>query len=251
MKILIVDDEKLARDRLVRMVQKMANIDTIDVAINGHEALTLIDTQDVDVMLLDIAMPGLDGMATAKALTSNERSPAIIFCTAYDNHALEAFGVRATGYLLKPVRQEDLDAAIVHAYQTKQKSVPVVANTLEAVAGGARKHIRVRHAHNVILVPLRDIRCFRADQKYVSVVTHEQTYLIEEPLKELETEFAALFVRVHRNTLVAISHITGLQTPPQSEKGSSKLLVSLNGLEEGVDVSRRHLSDIKKLVAKL
>ncbi|WP_317932404.1 LytTR family DNA-binding domain-containing protein [Halioxenophilus sp. WMMB6] len=244
MDILLVDDEPLARERLKKLLQDLPECRLVGEAENGDEALTLIMAEDPDLVLLDIRMPGPSGMEVAKQISELEDPPAIIFCSAYDEYALEAFGVHAVGYLLKPVRGEDLKAVIDKAasmnrlqrrsQQTDESPVP------------QRQHISAKTHRGLELIEIDSIRYFSADQKYVTVIHAGGETLIDDTLKELETLLGSRFVRVHRNALVAKKYILALE---KSQEGGYHL--RLEGCERKPAVSRRHLSSVKQLLQNL
>ena len=240
MNILICDDEALARSRLQRMVEKAELGQVIAQAEHGAQALELIEKYSPDVVLMDIQMPVMDGLEAARHLASWKTPPAIIFCTAYDEYAIAAFDVSAVGYLLKPVRLEDLKGAL--SKLTKINKVQALTLNKQQ----ARSHISVKTHSGVQLVPVDNIRLFRADHKYVSVFHQFGELLIDDSLKELEDEFGGVFVRVHRNALVNIKSITGLE---KQQDGSYAL--RLTDVEESVPVSRRHIAAIRKLLKAL
>ena len=240
MNLLIVDDEPLARSRLKRLAEQVPGCTVLGEAGNGREAVELVERLAPDVVLMDIQMPLMDGIEAARHIAELQTPPAVIFCTAYDEYALEAFKVQAVGYLLKPVRAEELSAAL----QKLPKVNRVQARQLQQ--GERRSHISARTHQGLVLLPLEQVRCFRSDQKYVSVLHPGGELLIEDSLKELEDEFAADFIRVHRNALVALRHVIALE---KNEDGSAALL--LDGMPEKIQISRRHLADVRKTLKHL
>lgn len=242
MRIIIVDDETLARDRIKRMLSEDERHAVVADVSNGYEALKVSEELRPDLILLDIRMPGMDGIETAHHFIGQKDPPAIVFCTAYEEHAIQAFELQAVGYLLKPVRREKLMAALGRA--TALNRLQMAA--LHGVSQTRRAHICARTYKGVELVNVGDIRYFQADQKYVTVRFPNGELIIDETLRELETEFSDLFLRVHRNALVGKYHILGL------DKGSDgQIGVRLDGIRETVDVSRRHLPGIRKLIRNL
>ena len=213
MNVLIVDDEPLARERLIRMVGELEGYRVLEPsASNGEEALALIDSLRPDVVLLDIRMPGLDGLQVAAKLCEREAPPAVIFCTAHDEFALEAFDVSAVGYLVKPVRPEALAAALKKAERPNR--VQLAALTRPAMPGngaGPRSHISARTRKGIELIPLEQVIFFIADHKYVTLRHEGGEVLLDEPLKALEDEFGERFVRIHRNCLVARHELVELK----------------------------------------
>lgn len=243
-KILIVDDEAPARNRLREVLEDCAeNLPLIAAgeAASGREALDWLGSNRVDVVLLDIRMPEMDGIELARHLQKLESPPAVVFCTAFDQHAIEAFEVNAIDYLLKPVRRERLLVALhkAHAYSLSQ---------LKAVSRQPRTHLGVAVGGKIMLVPVADIVFLRAEQKYVTVKTLTHEYLTEESLTHLEQEFGEHFVRIHRNCIVARGYIAGFerQHSGEDENGGFAWVVMLRGLEEKLPISRRHRHVIKE-----
>ena len=238
-RILIVDDEAPARMRLRALLGERAGGEVIGEAANGEEALRLAAALAPDVVLLDVRMPGMNGLEVARHLALLPRPPAVIFTTAYDAYAVEAFEAEAVGYLLKPVRAERLGAALERAARLGEPQ-------LARLAGGAgaaepRSHIGVRHRDGVRLVPLADVYYFAADQKYTTMRHAGGTDLIEDSLRALEEEFGARFVRVHRNALVQQHCIAGLE-----RDADGQYQVLLRGLPERLQVSRRLVAELRE-----
>jgi two-component system, LytTR family, response regulator AlgR len=242
MDILIVDDELLARQRLSRMAEKIDAVDRILEAENAEQALQLISREDPDLVLLDIRMPGKDGLTLAHQVSLMEDPPAIVFCTAYDTHALDAFGTGAVGYLLKPVKAEQLIQVIEKA-QKLNKIQRAAAMEKPQDTKNQRHHINAKTHKGVQLIPLRDIRYFIADQKYVTVFHTQGEHLLDESLKDLQEEFGERFVRIHRNALVSRQHIEALERDVQGQ-----FYIRLANMDHKPLVSRRHVSDIKDLL---
>lgn len=244
MKILVVDDEALARSRLVALIAEMDfSCELVGEAANGREALHLCEQVNPEIVLLDIRMPVMDGIETARELAKLGEPPAVIFTTAFEDHALEAFEVSAIDYLLKPVRGERLKASL-------EKTRAFTANRWQALESAMpeeqkrRSKICVKNRSELTLVPLSSIRCFKAEQKYVSILDGEREMLIEESLNSLEKEFQELFMRVHRNALVALRYIEALE---KDHEGHAVL--RLQGLEIPIEVSRRHLAEVRSFLA--
>lgn len=239
MRVVIADDEAPARDRLRRLAEGLEGVEVAGEAADGAEAVTLCHRLQPELALLDIRMPGTDGLEAARALAQMERPPAIVFVTAYDEHALEAFEAEAVDYLLKPVRRERLEKALARA--RRPTSAQLAALGVHPVAG--RSHLRVRLRGRVELIPVADVLYFRAEQKYVVVRHRGGEALLEESLKGLEKEFGAAFVRVHRNALVARSALSGLE---RGAEGTWHAV--LRDSEERPEVSRRHLPAVRQLL---
>ncbi len=243
MDVLIVDDEALARQRLVRMVEKIDGFAVVAEADGADEAMVAIAAHDPDIVLLDIQMPGRDGLSLARDIAALEDPPAIIFCTAYDQYALDAFGTNAVGYLLKPVKAEQLLQVLEKA--TKLNKIQRVAAQKNPAPKkeNQRTHISAKTRRGVELIPLEDVRYFLADHKYVTVYHRSGEHLLDETLKELEEEFAGRFVRIHRNSLVSAKHIEALERTAQGQ-----YQVRLADTEMRPVISRRHVSDLKDLL---
>jgi two-component system response regulator AlgR len=235
MKILVVDDEPLARQRLLRLLAVLEPEAQVAEAGDGKQALAQVAKLQPDLLLLDIRMPGMDGLKVASELQKLEQPPAIIFCTAYDNYALEALDNQAAAYLLKPVREEKLAAAMARAAKINRVQLAGLHDETDA-----RSHIVNEGHHGVKMISVAEVRCFLAEQKYVRVLHPDGSVLIEDTLKDLEQEFATRFVRTHRNALVASQHVTGLRRDDQEG-----WRVELDGVTEQPGVSRRHLSALK------
>ncbi len=236
MKCLIVDDEALARERLRRIVEELDGLEVCGEAANGRDALLECATRQPDLVFLDIRMPVMDGMEAARHLAALESPPAVVFTTAYEEHALEAFEAHAVDYLLKPVRRERVEKAVEKARRLTRAQLGEVEQE-----ASARTHICARVRGALQVMPLEDIRYFQADNKYVTVRDAEQSLLIEEPLKALEQEFGERFLRIHRNALVARAYVKGLE-----KDAEGRCLVVLDGVEERLEVSRRHAPDLRR-----
>ncbi len=249
MKVLIADDEPLARERLLRLVDALPGYQALpDTAANGHEVLQLVAEQHPDIVLLDIRMPGMDGLQAAAKLCELPQAPAVVFCTAYGEYALEAFNVSAVGYLLKPVRREDLCDALDKAQRLNRMQLASLGRpTGEDDTTQARSHISARTRKGIELIPVAEVMYFIADHKYVTLRHEQGEVLLDEPLKALEDEFADQFVRIHRNALVARGRIERLQ-----REGSGHFQLFLKELpEEPLTVSRRHVPGVRKLMDRL
>lgn len=246
MDILIVDDESLARQRLLRMVEKIEGFSVVAEADNAEDALVAITQYDPDIVLLDIRMPGRDGLSLAQDIAELEDAPAVIFCTAFDQYALDAFGTNAVGYLLKPVKAEQLLQVLDKASKlNKIQRVAAQKNNVPQ-AENQRTHISAKTRRGVELIALDDVRYFLADHKYVTVYHRAGENLLDETLKELEEEFNERFVRIHRNSLVSIKHIEALERNAQGQ-----YQVRLADIELRPVISRRHVSNLKELLKVL
>lgn len=244
MKILIADDESLARARLAALLHDCVAVEVVGEAGNGHETLQAAATLAPDLVLLDIRMPDMDGLEVARHLGALEKPPAIVFCTAYDEHALAAFEAHAIDYLLKPIRLERLQAALERARRFSVTQTPASAPAV--VAGITRTHICARVRGNLVLVPVMDIDYLLAEDKYVLVRHRHGEVLIEEALKNMEDEFIERFVRIHRNCLVARDRMAGM-----TRASDGRIFVQVIGQETPLEVSRRNLPGLRKLVRTL
>ncbi len=241
MRILICDDERPARERLSRLLVEMSDVEVVGEAENGLDCLQKVHQLQPSVVLLDMRMPLMDGLSTAAQLARQDHPPAVVFCTAYDEHALAAFYVQAAGYLLKPVTKERLREALQRAK---------VIHQAQADAGSParhqRSHISARTHRGVELIAIEDIRYFMADQKYVTVRHSQGEILIDETLKDLEHEFAGSFIRIHRNALLSLRYLDGLElvSPGQYQ-------VRIRGIDDRLSVSRRHLAELRETMQNL
>ena len=246
MRVLICDDEPLARERLARLLAELPDVTVVGQAANGLEALSMVQQQLVDVLLLDIRMPEMDGVETARHLLTLPRAPAVIFCTAYDEHALEAFRVQALDYLLKPVSREQLKQALERARALTQAEVQELARQPVTGSPAGRRHISARTHKGIELIPVADIRYFLADQKYVTVRHSDGEVLIDQTLKERAEELGDNFVRIHRNALVALAWLEGLEL---AEAGHHQ--VRFRGIPDRLAGSRRHVAEVRRMMARL
>lgn len=237
MRIAIVDDEPLARARLRAQVEDEGLGEVVAEGANGREALGIVETSAPEVVLLDIRMPGMDGLEAARHLMKLSAPPAVIFTTAYDEHALAAFEANAIDYLLKPIRANRLRQALDKA---RVLTGPQAAAIGELADPAQRSHVSGLVHGNLSLVAVTEILYFQADQGYVDVVWPEGSMLIEESLRSLEQEFPERFLRVHRNALVAVEHVTGVR---RDEAGNH--YISVRGQPTELPVSRRLLNQVK------
>ena len=238
LRILIVDDEPPARERLRSMLGEIGGFDIAGEAGNGEEALDLVEKLHPQIVLLDVRMPGIDGLEVARQLAGDPEPPAVIFTTAFDEYALQAFDSEAVAYLLKPIRAEKLKAALAKAARLTRPQLQQVA--IAARQPPQRSHIGVRGRDGLKLIPVEEVFCFHADQKYTTVKHHKGEDLIEDSLKTLEEEFAASFVRIHRNALVNTRYLERIARDPTGQH-----FVHLRGLAEPLEVSRRMAGDLK------
>jgi two-component system response regulator AlgR len=242
-RILIADDEAPARQRLRDLLDECREsfpLAIVDEARNGREALEVINREKVDIVLLDIRMPEIDGLEAARHIAGMAEPPAIIFTTAFDSYAIKAFEVNAIDYLLKPIRVERLLTALGKA----RAAPPVTREALDAAANQPRRHLSVHERGKIHLVAVAEILYLRAELKYVTVRTAEREFLVEESLTRLEEEFSGLFVRIHRNCLVAREAIAGFER--NAEESESGWAVVIRATGEKLPVSRRQHAVVKQ-----
>ncbi len=243
MNVFIIDDEPPARDRLRELLDRLPDYEVCGEAGNGMEALRLVASKAADIVLLDIQMPGLDGLETARRLTELDQPPAIIFVTAYSDHALEAFDTHAVAYLLKPVRLERLEQTLTRASRLNRAQL---AGLAAERATASRTHIRARLGQRLECIPLADVFYFQADQKYVTVRHRHGAALIEDSLKVLETDLGPRAVRVHRNALAMAAQVAGLE---KTADGGCALI--FHDIPDRLEVSRRHLASIRQFLREV
>ena len=232
---LIVDDEKLAREELSFLLRSFPQIEVVGTAANGVEAIQEIENLTPDLVFMDVQMPGLDGLsAVRKMIEEGMDLPHFIFATAYDQYAIEAFELAAADYLLKPVRAERLVATLARA---RRRRAPADAPPPLA-AEGERRHFSTSERGRILLVPIADVLCLKAEQKYVTARTAARDYLLDESLVQIEQEFPRRFLRIHRNCLVAAAAVRGVERSGEAE-GEARWEILLAGLAERLPVSRR------------
>jgi len=251
-KILVVDDEPLARERLLRLLRQLQPDSVCHEAASGEQALQLAERLQPDLLLLDISMPGMNGIAVAARLARQPQPPAVIFCTAYDEFALQALQQQAVAYLLKPVRESELQRALAGAGRINRVQLAALGPAAAATEAEASvdsqspgRRLLVSHTHRGMqTLVVEEVRCLLAQQKYVTACSPDGELLIPDTLKDLEREFPDRFVRVHRNALVALPHVVRLQ---RDETGSWEVV--LEGVAVRPQVSRRHLAQVKQRLA--
>ncbi len=248
-RILIVDDEAPARRRLRDLLDDCRGAFPLmiaDEASNGLEAIDIINNGNIDIVLTDIRMPGMDGLEVAQHIATLEQPPKLIFTTAYDVYAVQAFDLNAVDYLLKPIKQERLLAALRKATVLKTAQ----ANAVAAATQTRRRYLSIHERGKIVLLPVDEIIYLRAELKYVTARTATKEYLLEEPLTKLEQEFAETFVRIHRSTLVARKAVTSFEKVNElnsnGEEGSGYWVAVLHGVAEKLPVSRRQAHVIKQ-----
>jgi len=245
LRVLIVDDEAPARRRLRELLDDCAAalpLAIVGEAGNGREALDLLHTVSADLLLVDINMPEMGGIELARHVLKLPQPPLVIFTTAHDEHALQAFEVSAVDYLMKPVRVQRLVAALQKVPRLK----PLSATRLDQLQSTARRFLSVTERSRVVLVPVEDIIYLKAELKYITIRTAQREYLLEESLTKLEEEFGSRFVRVHRNCLVARDFIRGFERRVGDE-GDAHWEVLLKDVPETLPVSRRQQSIVREI----
>jgi len=237
LRIAVTDDEAPARSRLKDLLEDVAEMLPLELLVeaeNGRRLLDLIEKQPVDVVLMDIRMPEMDGLETAQHLHKLDEPPHVIFTTAYDDYAISAFELHAIDYLVKPIRLRRLHDALARTRSITRVSLDV----LNEVAHDARTHLSAQERGKVFLVPVSDIRYLRAELKYVTIRTADREILLEESLSRLEQEFTERFVRIHRNCLVAKEYIEAFEK--EAIDGSdARWVVRVRDVDETLAVSRR------------
>lgn len=241
MRIVIVDDEPLARERLRRMIEPFPGYEVVGEAGDGATAMRCINDTAADTVLLDVHMPGTDGLQVARELAGADVPPAVIFVTAHSEHALSAHNSQAAGYLLKPVRRDDLAAALARARRPSRAQVDALCQAREN--GGRPAFVSARTRDGIARVAVADVLYFWADQKYTTVYHMQGELLIEQSLLTLEQVFGDTFMRVHRKALVARRHITGLKLD-----GPDGASLTLRHLNHPVPVSRRRLTEVRAVL---
>jgi two-component system response regulator AlgR len=231
MRVLIVDDEPLARARMAALLGECAGVEVVGNVGDGEAALAALGELQPDALLLDINMPGIDGVALAQRLAGRAR-PQVIFCTAYEAHALAAFELGAADYLLKPVRLERLREAL----QRAQRRLADAPRDPVAYLHGRLRGEQVR-------IALDEVICLLADEKYVVVQHRRGELLIEESLRQLEEAYPDQLIRLHRNCLVPPPRLLGLKT-----LADGRVLARLDGSELSPEISRRNLPAVRKLL---
>lgn len=246
LKVLIVDDEPLARERLRTLLADLAlqlPSEVAGEAANGLEALAVLREQAVDVVLADIRMPGMDGIELASHLGRLEKPPSVIFTTAYDNYAVQAFDLNAVDYLLKPVRAQRLLSAL-QKVPAQRPDAAVLQGIGQELRGAGRTHLSSHERGRLLLVPIGEVLYFKADLKYVTARTVEREYLLDDALTHLESEFADRFMRLHRSVLVAKSALAGFEKAAGDDAEAYGWAL-LRGVPEKLPVSRRQWAPAK------
>jgi len=242
LRVLIVDDEALARARLRTLLGECASpaVSIDGEAANAVQAIELLQRQGFDLALLDIHMPGADGLTLAQTLRALSRPPAVVFVTAHAEHAVQAFELEAMDYLTKPVRLERLQAAL-------QKVERLMASRQGAEIHLPEEVLVIQERGRTERVPLAEVIYLKAELKYITVRTAAKSYILDGALSELEEKYATQFMRIHRNALIARRAVRTLEKHYDPEEGEG-WAVRLNGVEELLFVSRRQLAAVRELV---
>lgn len=234
LRILVVDDEALARERLRAMLLQMPDVHVLDSADEGAAALATIENEQVDVILLDILMPGMDGLQLARVLSERADAPGVVFVTAHESHAITAFENHAVDYLVKPIRKERLALALTRARQF------LLGRAAAIRISGSGKHFVSRTRGALRKVPFDSIRYLQADEKYVTAHAEDGVHVIDDTLKSIEAQYGEDFLRIHRNCLVSRSALSALT---RGDEGQA--WVHLTAVEKPLEVSRRCLAQVK------
>lgn len=242
LKALVVDDESLARARMRTLLTDCTEpaVDCLGEAANAVQAMELLQHQPVDVVLIDIHMPGADGLTLARSLQSLATKPALIFVTAHAEHAVEAFELEAVDYLTKPVRLQRLQQAL-------QKVERLLQHSRGLEADFPQEMLLIQERGRSEQIPVQKVVYFKAELKYVTVRTATRSYILNGSLNELEEKFGAGFIRIHRNALIARSAVRALEKHFDAEEGEG-WAVRLHGVPESLSVSRRQLAAVRELV---
>lgn len=243
LKVLVVDDEALARARLRTLLGDCVAPAALVAgeAADAVQAMTALQRESFDVVLLDVRMPGLDGIALAQSIAALPQPPAVVFVTAHSEHAVQAFEVEAIDYLTKPVRLERLQQAlqkVERQAQSRQGAGPDLPDEILIIQDRGRAE----------RVPLAEVLYLKAELKYITVRTASRSYILDGSLSELEERHAAWFMRIHRNALIARRAVRALEKHFDPEEGEG-WAVRLNGIDEVLAVSRRQLSAVREAIA--
>lgn len=242
LKVLVVDDETLARSRLRTLLGECGSpaVEVAAEAGNAAQAMEHLRRQNFDAVLLDIHMPGADGLALAGVLRGLPEAPAVVFVTAYAEHAVTAFELEAVDYLTKPVRAERLQAALA--------KVERVVATREGGQQTEQEVLVIQDRGRTERVPVTEVLYFKAELKYITVRTAARSYILDGSLSDLEERHGGQFLRVHRNALVSRRAVRALEKHFDPEEGEG-WAVRLNGVDESLAVSRRQLSAVREALA--
>lgn len=242
LKILLVDDETLARSRLRTLLGdcKAPSARVAAEAADTVQAMSALQRQSFDAVLLDIHMPGTDGMALARAIADLPQPPAVVFVTAHSEHAVQAFELAAVDYLTKPVRLERLQQALQKVERLAQIKPGLQPERFEAT-------LVIQERHRTERVPLSEVLYFKAELKYITVRTSRRSFILEGSLNELEARHVGQFMRIHRNALIARRAVRSLERHFDPEEGDG-WAVRLDGIDELLAVSRRQLGAVREAI---
>jgi two-component system response regulator AlgR len=215
------------------MFESIDGFEVIDEAANGEIAIDKLMRYEPDVALLDIRMPGIDGLEVAKAIEAKNLKTKVIFTTAYDEYALDAFDVQAQGYLLKPINKEKLEKALAKFAEQPENSI-------------GRNHLSASSRGNIELIPLDTVRILQAEHKYVTVYHTGGESILDESLKSLEGQFPDLFKRVHRNALVSVDHVLAM-----GKNSEGQYALTIADVDIRPVVSRRLVSEVRNWMKQL
>lgn len=245
LRALVVDDENLARARMRTLLGdcKAPAVQCVGEAANAVQAMEMLQHQAVDVALLDIHMPGADGLALARSMQAMPQPPALIFVTAHAEHAVDAFELEAVDYLTKPVRLERLQLALQKVERYIQSRRGLEANFAQ------EEVLIIQERGRTERIPVGQILYFKAELKYITVRTATRSYILDGSLNDLEEKYRADFVRIHRNALIARRAVRALEKHFDAEEGEG-WAVRLNGVDELLAVSRRQLAAVRELVSR-
>ena len=245
LRVLVVDDEHLARVRLKTLLAdcKLPAVEVAGEASNAVQAMELLQRTRFDVALVDVHMPGADGLALGRSLQSLAHPPALIFVTAHSEHAVQAFELEAVDYLTKPVRLERLQSAL----QKAERFLQARAGTRQAAESDDVLVIQERGRTE--RVPLHQVIYFKAELKYITVRTAARSYILDGSLNELEEKYHDRYMRIHRNALIARRAVRALEKHYDADEGDG-WAVRLDGVGELLLVSRRQLTSVKELISK-
>ena len=242
MKILIVDDEPLARALLRSLMDEIGSpYEVAGEAENGADALQKCASISADLVLMDINMPGMDGLTAAAQLAESKTPPAVIFTTAHSDHALEAFEGSAVDYLLKPIRLARLRKALEKAHAINRVQIQAIKQAQKKEQEATDSYICANIRGGIQRIPVTEIIYFIADQKYVSAYYSGGEVLLEESLCSFEDRFGEQFMRIHRNALVSSKHLIGIE-----KNSDGQAVAKLHGTLQRLLISRRHLPKIRQ-----
>ena len=249
MRAVIVDDEPLARERLKRLLVEFPDLKVVAEAPDGESALDICEDEEPDIVFLDVRMGLVDGLQVARRLAEQDMPPAVIFTTAYPEHALSAFDAHADGFLVKPVRADKLAEAINAARRLSRAQASAPPRPAPTAANSpAREFILASTRDGLVRVPVMDVVYFYADQKYTTVHHINGEVLIEESLKTLEEDLSPWFLRVHRKALVATRFIASLERRRETDGEDSMHWLRMRHAEQLLPVSRRRLAEVRRFL---